>query len=427
MSEAEQTSAPQRQESAYGSEAVHRWADLEAFHASSEHGDGYHVIERAHGAPLELLTIGQPFEQLSGAVLVVFSGAVGKRKARKPPFVSGRSLGPQLGVPLIAISDPTLALRGDLNIAWYAGSVFQDVQRAVEELLRPLAVRLDGDLWLIGGSAGGFGALQTAHRLGRFCSAFVWNPQTDIASYMPLYARRYGQIAFPQLAGRLGGKYWKSLFRKEARDQHRCVDLVRETIPAQSPRRLLYLQSITDSHLKGHCVPYLRQHGYRRHSAGLWTRGENQVIWQAETGIGHAPPSAAAIRGILTRLLASDDATVLERVEQLDEAPTFDGRAVAERPESFEAQAELLSGLLSWRVTGRRIVAESKRLPSGFGRMRWSAVVRDAQDKQLSRSTPTEIPGDWVIPSLEGADHADVVLSDGFGKVLLRRTLRLSR
>lgn len=427
MSGSELKAAPPRQESDYGSEAVHRWTDLDAFHTASEHGDGYHVIEQVYGGPLELLTIGQPFEQPAGAVLVVFSGAVGKRKARKPPFVSGRSLGPELGVPLIAISDPSLAMRRDFNIAWYAGSVFQDVQRAVEELLRPLAVRLDGDLWLIGGSAGGFGALQTAHRLGRFCSAFVWNPQTDIASYMPLYARRYGQIAFPQLAGRLGGKYWKSRFRKEARDQHRCVDLVRETIPAQSPRRLLYLQSITDSHLKGHCVPYLRQHGYRRHSAGLWNRGENQVIWQAETGIGHAPPPAAAIRGILTRLLASDDATVLERVEQLDEAPTFDGRAVAERPESLEAQAELLSELLSWRVTGHRVVVESKRLPSGFGRMRWSAVVRDAQDKQLSRSSPTEIPGEWVIPCLEGADHADVVLSDGFGKVLLRRRLRLSR
>ena len=426
MTASAQKSAPKRQESAYGTEVVHRWADLKEFHDASDHGDGYHVIEGAHGAPLELLAIGRPFEQASGAVMVVFSGAVGKRKERKPPFVSGRALGPKLGVPLIAISDPSLAMGAEFNIAWYAGSVFQDVQRAVDELLRPLAVRLDGDLWLVGGSAGGFGALQTAHRLGRYCSAFVWNPQTDVASYMPLYARRYGQIAFPQLEGRLGGKNWKSLLRKEARVHNRCVDLVRETIPAQSPRRLLYLQGVTDSHLKVHCVPYMQAHGYRRHSPGLWTRGANQVIWQAEAGVGHAPPRAEAIQAILTRLMAPDDATVLERVEQLDEAPTFEERAVAERPAALETQAELLSELLSWRVTGRRIVAESKRLPAGFGRLRWSAAVRGAKNEELSKSTPTEIPGEWWVPSLEDADHVNIVLTDGFGKVLLRKDLPLA-
>lgn len=427
MSGKDQQAAPTRQESEYGSQVVHRWADFEAFHAASDHGDGYHVIEQAYGAPLELLTIGQPFEQPAGAVMVVFSGAVGKRKERKPPFVSGRSLGPQLGVPLIAISDPSLAMRRDFNIAWYAGSVFQDVQRAVDELLRPLAVRLDGDLWLVGGSAGGFGALQAAHRLGRHCSAFVWNPQTDIANYSALYARRYAQIAFPQLAGQLEGKNWKSLFRKEARAHNRCVDLIRETVPAQSPRRLLYLQGVEDWHLRVHCVPYLQKHGYRRRSPGLWARGENQVIWQAEAGIGHAPPRAEAIRGILTRLLAADDATVLERAHQLDEAPTFDERAVTKRPEPLEGQTQKLAELVGWRVTGRRIVAESKRLPAGFGRMRWSAVVLDAQGQELSRSSSTEIPGDWRIPSLEGADHANIVLTDGFGKVVIRKELPLAR
>lgn len=427
MSASELQAAPKRQESEYGSAAVYRWEDFEAFHAASGHGDGYHVIEQAYGAPLELLTIGQPFEQPSGAVLVVFSGAVGKRKERKPPFVSGRSLGPKLGVPLIAISDPSLAMRGDFNIAWYAGSVFQDVQRAVDELLRPLAVRLDGDLWLVGGSAGGFGALQGAHRLGRHCSAFVWNPQTDIANYSALYARRYGQIAFPQLAGRLEDKNWKSLLRAEARAHNRCVDLIRETIPAQSPRRLLYLQGVEDWHLRVHCVPYMQKHGYRRHSPGLWTRGQNQVIWQAEAGVGHAPPRAEAIRGILARLLASDEASVLERAQQLDEAPTFEQRSVAERPELLEAQREKLSELLSWRLTGRRIVAEAQRLPAGFGRMRWSAVVLDAQGQELSRSASAAVPGEWRIPSLEGAEHANIVLTDGFGKVLIRRQLSLVR
>lgn len=427
MNGSEQPVAPWRQESTYGSADVHRWKDLDEFHAASAHADGFHVIEQAHGAPLELLTIGEPFEQESGPTMVVFSGAVGKRRERTPPFVSGRGLGPKLGVPLIALSDPSLAMKRDLNIAWYAGSIYHDVQTAVHELLRPLAVRLDGDLWLVGGSAGGFAALEAAHRLGRHCSAFVWNPQTDVASYSALYARRYAEIAFPQLEGRLQRKSWKSLFRKEARSHHRRVDLVREVIPAQSPRRLLYLQGVNDWHMRAHCAPYLRAHLYQRNAPGIWTRSENQVVWLAEAGTGHAPPRPDAIQKILTRLMADDDSTVLERVSQLDEQRTFAGRALSKRPERLERHKAKLSRLIDWRVSGQSIVAEAPRLPKGFGRMRWSVVVLDAKDDELSQSAGNTVPGEWEIPSLDGAHHARITLTDGFGAELIRKKLPLAR
>lgn len=426
MKDPDQVEMPWRQESNYGSETVYHWADIKAFQASQAHGDGYHVIEQAYGAPLEFLTVGEPFEHHAGPVLTVFSGAVGKRKERTPPFVSGRGIGPKLGVPLIAFSDPSLAMRRDFNIAWYAGSVFQDVQRAVDELLRPLAVRLEGDLWLVGGSAGGYGALQAAHRLGRHCSVFVWNPQTDIANYSQTYSRRYAGIAFPQLTEKLSNANWRELFRKEARAHHRIVDLVREAIPARAPRRLLYLQSVNDRHMHVHCAPYLLAHSYHRHSPGIWTRSENQVAWLAESGIGHGPPRPEMIQRILKRLMADDDSSVLQRTLQLDESPTFPGRAPAKRPERLEAQRAKVSDLVECRIEGSSVVVAAESLPPGFGRIRWTAVVRNAQDLELSQSSGNTVPGTWEMSSLEGAHHVSITLIDGFGAEIFHRELPIA-
>lgn len=97
MTASAQKFAPKRQESAYGTEEVHRWADLKEFHDASDHDDGYHVIEGAHGAPLELLAIGRPFEQASGAVMVVFRAQWGSARSASPPSSPDALWGPSWG------------------------------------------------------------------------------------------------------------------------------------------------------------------------------------------------------------------------------------------------------------------------------------------------------------------------------------------
>lgn len=151
MGRIDQISSPWRQESSFPHDNVVEWDTIEDFHDAANHEDGFHVIANAHGGPLEFFMAGEPFQQSTGPVMSVFSGAVQMRGERTPPFASGRNLAPGLNVPLIAISDPSLSLDKILGIGWYAGSAFQDVQSAVEELLRPLAVALAGQLWLVGG------------------------------------------------------------------------------------------------------------------------------------------------------------------------------------------------------------------------------------------------------------------------------------
>lgn len=420
-----QHSPPWRQESSFGRNAVHRWADLSEFHGAAQREDGFHVIADAHGGPLELLALGRPFEQYGAPVMVVFSGAITNRQKRTPPFASGRNLAPGLGVPLIAISDPTLSLDRTMNIGWYAGTAMHDVQSAVDDLLQPLATRLAGDLWLVGGSAGGFAALDMAHRLGRHCSAFVWNPQTSITEYLPNYAKKFAKIAFPRLGGQLQAPDWKQRLRQEARSWGRRVELISDVVPAQAPHRMLYLQGVDDWHMQSHCAPYLKEHGYARRAPGIWTRGEDRCIWIAETGEGHTPPAPAAIHDILSRLLSEEDSTTLQRTLDLDARPLFGERTLLERPEALQEVKGMIAQLVSWRLRGSAVEGSARELQPGYGRMRWEAVMLDEGGRPLKRSPQLSLPGRWELPELESARRLRITLVDGFGDVLVRRYLQI--
>lgn len=417
------TNAPWRQQSSFGRNLVHRWQDLPAFWEAEVRADGFHVIEEAHGGPLEFLTKGLPFEQADGPVMVVFSGAVSKREERVPPFASGRSLAPGLGVPLIALSDPTLSLAADLSIGWFAGSATQDVQGAVEELLRPLAETLDGNLWLVGGSAGGFAALETGHRLGRHCSVFVWNAQTNIAEYAERYVKHYARTAFPGYGSLTTAASWKSSFMTAMRRRGRRFDVSTETIPAQAPRRLLYLQGVDDWHAQSHCAPYLEQHDYRRHSAGLWIRDVNRVIWFAETGRGHTPPDGTTVHTILQRLFASSGGSVLQRTLEMDAGPLFEQPRPAARPDDLTWARAQIAALVFWRLRDDVVHGSVRHLPEDYGHMRWSAQLLDAKDRVLQRTQSQTLPSQWAFRPDPEAFRVRVSLSDGLGHTLVRRHL----
>lgn len=421
------TAARWRQESAYGTDPVHRWADLAEFHAAPRRADGVHLVRSAHGGPYELFTQGDPFEQQDGPVLVIFSGAVTGRERRQPPFLSGRSLAPGLGLPLVAVSDPALSLAADLGIAWYAGSEHQQVQSATEDLLRPLAQRLRGELWLVGGSAGGFAALETGHRLGSSCSVFVWNPQTDLTEYFPRFVRHYGQAAFPAAAASLRGSQWKARLAEAMAAAGCRSDLASGPPEGEAPRRLLYLQSADDDlHVRSHAAPYLESQGYRRLEPGLWTDGAQRVAWFAETGEGHTPPSGDRIHAILERLTRPSRETMLERVAQMDAEPFFDRSRPWTRPDDLRPVRDDVAGLVSWRVRGRRVSGSLRMLPPDYARMRWRADVLDGKDRVLQSAPDLPMPSTWDLAPEPSMRRVRVSLIDGMGHLLVRRHLTIN-
>ncbi|MEE1650731.1 hypothetical protein V1260_07985 [Brachybacterium sp. J144] len=397
-----------------------RWADVEAFHAASVREDGIHVIGSGAARQIEILTGGSPFESIDEPVLVIFSGAISDRETKTPPFFSGSGLAASTGHAFIAISDPGIELSGQIAIAWYAGSAHHDTRSALIELLSPLSVRLGTDLWLVGGSAGGFSALAMGHALPGGPSVFTWNPQTDILEYSRRFVVDYLTTAFPVSAQELGGPDYKDVGREVLR-RHGVVSSHLDSLPSQGPGRLFYLQNATDVHFLDHCRPYLRSQGYTRYDRGVWRRDRDKVIWIADVAPGHTPPSRDQLVYLLHRLTHSAD-DVLTTVRHLDAADYFRDDPVR-RPEPLAVVAEEISRRVTVDWDGAELHVQSD-LPDGVGHLTWTAELV-SNGRPVEASGPQTAWGSWAPSSRAKADELVVELLDGFGDEVLTRRVAL--
>lgn len=400
---------------------VTRWDDAESFHAAEKHPDGVHVIGDRPGHQIEILTGGSPFESVEGPVLVIFSGAISNREEKIPPFFSGSGLAASTGHPYIAISDPGIELSTSLAIAWYAGSAHFDTPTAIREILSPLSRRIGRELWLVGGSAGGFAALSMGHSLPGSPSVFVWNPQTDIVEYGRRFVTDYVSTAFPVAEKELAGPDYKDVVRSVFRYFGRSHSHV-DSLTSQGPGRLFYLQNATDSHFLDHCRPYLRQHGYTRYDHGIWRRDRDHVIWVADVAPGHTPPSRDHLVTLLHRFTHTED-DVLTSVRRLDSVGYF-GDDVLSRPEPFKLASEQVQELIQMRWDGESLHVSSS-LPDGYGGIEWRAVLMTA-GRAAGKSPRVARWGAWSPEAVPARSRFIVTLYDGFGDEICRRSVPLT-
>lgn len=125
----------------------------------------------------------------SETTLVIFSAAITRRAATEVPIFSGWNTTKHLSVNLLMISDPSLILHSDLNLAWYVGSQHQPLlMDSITRIMKVFAKTTR--LIFFGASGGGYAALSQACRLPG-STAVVSNPQTDIRrfSYYPEFMR----------------------------------------------------------------------------------------------------------------------------------------------------------------------------------------------------------------------------------------------
>lgn len=133
-----------------------------------------------------------------GTVLVCFSGAIKTREGKTGPFFSGAGLHIRSGLPLISISDPTLALSDDLCLSWYMGD------RDTVHLPQTIAAHLDGiaahlgvQLVMAGGSGGGFAILNVQQHMRHPARSLVGTRKRmclaiSTATFRPTLMRRIG-------------------------------------------------------------------------------------------------------------------------------------------------------------------------------------------------------------------------------------------
>ncbi|GAA1709094.1 hypothetical protein [Propioniferax innocua] len=413
---------PERLTPDYRDDVVFTWDSITSFH-DAEPADGVHVITTEHGQ-LEILTGGSPWNVAQGPVLMIFSGAVQRDEGRPPPFFSGRGIATATGLPFIAITDPTLALRDDISLGWYAGNAWQDVQQDVFNLVLPLAETLGRDLWLVGGSAGGFAALDLGHQLGKRCSVLVWNPQTDIMEYSRSYVVAYLQAAFRVSSVKFAAEGWKRRGRQVMRRFGRRHSVVQGILPSQAPARLLYLQNSGDWHVQKHCSPYLEAHGYTPNGGNIWRRDADHVIWMTRFGEGHAPPPRECIIDLIKACI-DPGTSILTTVRRLSASEFFGEQDERIQPRDLRPHADDVDKAVHAYVNDRNVTVCMDGVASGTAGLHWVVQVWNQQGVRIATSPLQRGWMSWPAPHSSEPLWCDIDVFDGLGHDLATRRLKI--
>ncbi|PWE13975.1 hypothetical protein [Alcaligenes faecalis] len=286
--------------------------DLGASWGEEAFVDGlYHFTEgESH---IDLLLSGMDKLLTSPAVLVCCSGALTSREGTSAPFFSGVEIAKKLGAPVISVSDPTLSRSHRLFLGWYAGHEgLVNLPSRIANLLDAFVERTGAHLILMGGSGGGFASLLLLSLIRTTkVSAFVWNPQTSLARYLPKPVRRYLDVAFPSIAD--------SDDIQSALDSAGIIyNLDSRASVMADKHSILYLQNKSDWHVESHAKPFLEKFGVgEKASEDVLSFNQKVAYWEGDWGDGHVPPSKDMIAAGLTLLLAGkgplDVALELER------------------------------------------------------------------------------------------------------------------
>ncbi|WP_141750391.1 hypothetical protein [Corynebacterium sp. HMSC055D05] len=239
------------------------YGSVEKFLSSEHYGNGIHTIclGKSH---LDVLLRYRPY----GHVLVVFGGAVDRRKG-VPPYFSGVGLSEKIPVSLISISDPAFTVDPDIRIGWYTGISSEPIQELTSQIIDAVLAR-----WrkkkavLLGGSAGGFAALAAAPRLVHKAEAVVMNPQTDIEQYH----HKHSVAEWRRVCGE---------------NPQQVTNLANYYASFDSKPAITYFQNLSDVHLETHARPFLTSLNH-----------DVEVI-EGSWGEGHVPPPPETIAACL--------------------------------------------------------------------------------------------------------------------------------
>ncbi len=256
------------------------------------------------------------FRRQSGERLWVLLSAARDPKASQLPKFDRWSWGGSFPGAMLCISDPTLYLASEsLRIGWYVGTAEHDWLGRMADLVRAVAGMLglgSDQVIAYGSSAGGFGSLMLAARLGD-ATAVAINPQTRVLQYAPPAINALMKAGF-------GGREPSRLSAAE-RLRLDAVQAFRRAPLA----RCLVAQNLDDrTHLERHFKPFAMALGMPL-DGGANASGHLRAIVYNDPR-GHAPEPRELIPELVQQALALSMATLLPRraaapAYQIDWAP----------------------------------------------------------------------------------------------------------
>ena len=282
--------------------SIIEWPSLNAFLAAPEVQSGVHSVPIGEFAGKQvnydfLLTV-RP-----GTVLLCHFHGNAPQGGVDSPVFTGFGVTSSITTSMFIASDPVLALDANLTLAWHFGCKGIPLQAITVSIVRKLQTILHAPrvvAW--GGSGGGFATIRVVKDVPN-AIALVWNPQTNIAKFLPEPVIRYLRIAFPTIAtdGPIpsDGEQFPSLCTEAFRDGYQG--------------RIVYLQESSDWHVGAHLDPFVASFCGKALSnitdSSKFSGFVNHHLYLhlCHWGNGHVPPNKDVLSKIL-RLLS--DATM---------------------------------------------------------------------------------------------------------------------
>lgn len=278
------------------------WDNLDDFRNRWGGEPGVHtVIFSNSNIPVDLYANEHIKNSNFESIAVFFTGAVSARAGKKGPFFSGLGISGKNKIPMIAISDPTLDKDPELSLAWYLTGPDDRFADNLKSTLEAVYAATGKELILVGGSGGGFAALNFAAKLDCESSVLVWNPQTDIYDYAERFVKQYLRSQFNFSHASLARPDWKSYCRLRT-DRVLTTSVVgRDTLTR--PKRVVYLQNESDWHKDKHLKPLWNTVSQVALGSGLNELDPQHVVLVKDFASGHTPPPPSLIAEILIGLL----------------------------------------------------------------------------------------------------------------------------
>jgi len=272
--------------------AVCTHPSLEAFLSAVQIKNGIHAIN-VNGHLVEFLFQKKPSDYL----LIVFSGAVRRNDKNNPPFFSGIDLHKQINCSLMAISDPSLYLNSQINLAWYTGSRDLPLQSILPLVIDKVASACASYTIMTGGSGGGFASLYYATKSRQPSVALVYNPQTNIVNYLPRTVEHFARTCFDWHEGVVDSALKNIIY-----------DLTKYF--PQKMVKTIYLQNLADyRHIITHTIPFLKTFNLRW--TGTKLAADDIYVHVGYWGSGHERPPIELIRHIINQLCEGKMSTLV--------------------------------------------------------------------------------------------------------------------
>lgn len=402
--------------------AGHTWSSVQDFLDNVvSAGDGHHRILVEGGHALDLRLFNWHTAVSSGAVCVVFNGAVSNREEKVGPFFSGAGISRMTQLPLLAIADSAVTDYLEVGLGWYIGDRHFNMQPVIDDLLAGVSKVTDQDLLLIGGSGGGFAAMRAARNVGARATTVIWNPQTDVLQYSPRLVKQYLRRAFPELESRLEHPDWRDHVRAEFRDRGIEWEVLADADSRPVGGKLLILQNWNDWHTAAHAFPWLHATGSAKETwPGVYSVDDDHVLWVTEMGEGHAGPSQAALVVMIDQLLHGDT-ELLRMIAWNFTSQLFPHQHIDQYPRELVSYREMfLRGFSFDMKSPGRITPFSRDLPKGHkGVLVEYMLFKGDGSTEVKKA---RLGSTWVAPDITVKwDLLKIAVQDSMGNVLSRR------